>query len=445
MSSLGSGRSSLSWPRLASHGDAEDGTFKFDERDDLHRAEQSLSSVLEKYAGSDVRTTIKYPLTGRYSFSEMANDEAASRQMMEVPPLLAAVWSVSRFAGRWWWPFFVCVVLSERPVEIYVNDESLLHRPDGPALLYRDGTKVWAWEGGHVSEDSMLHPENIPPVQLKRCSPSFRKFVASRAVTPVRKEKLKSSAILKKAMPAQSGERVQMLRTHNGGRLPFFDRYMAGDYQVWEELIVLDRSVRSDPYAADALAVAYEIMSRVDANVRTITARLAALGYESAEEKLRYLPGPGTFKQIARLEKLAGALPLSLRAFYDVIGSVDLIGEHPSIAPPDESITPDPLVVNSVEDALEQFDDEGPDPDREQFLIVIAPDALHKANISGGEPYEIALPDLRADGPLLWERHELYFVEYLRLAFRFGGFPGYEGIDPLPAELEILTAGLVPF
>jgi hypothetical protein len=78
--------------------------------------------------------------------------------------------------------------------------------------------------------------------------------------------------------------------------------------------------------------------------------------------------------------------------------------------------------------------------------IIIAPDDLHKANTSGGEPYEIEVPDLGADGKLLNERHELYFVEYLRLVFRFGGFPGYDGIDrALPPELASLRAGLIPF
>ena len=40
--------------------------------------------------------------------------------------------------------------------------------------------------------------------------------------------------------------------------------------------------------------------------------------------------------------------------------------------------------------------------------IIIAPDDLHKANTSGGEPYEIEVPDLGADGKFLNERHELY-------------------------------------
>ena len=39
-------------------------------------------------------------------------------------------------------------------------------------------------------------------------------------------------------------------------------------------------SVRTDPLAADALAVAYETMTRVDANIRTLVARLTDMGFE---------------------------------------------------------------------------------------------------------------------------------------------------------------------
>ena len=59
---------------------------------------------------------------------------------------------------------------------------------------------------------------------------------------------------------------------------------------------------------------------------------------------------------------------------------------------------------------------------------------------------DVALPDLRADGKLLNERHRLFFVDYLRLCFRFGGFPGYEGIDRgIPAQIAALSEGLLQF
>jgi hypothetical protein len=77
---------------------------------------------------------------------------------------------------------------------------------------------------------------------------------------------------------------------------------------------------------------------------------------------------------------------------------------------------------------------------------VIAPDDLQKSNTSGGEPYGIAIPDSCADAELLNERHDLYFVAYLRLVFRWGGFPGYEGVDVgAPSEIAMLRDALVPF
>ena len=55
------------------------------------------------------------------------------------------------------------------------------------------------------------------------------------------------------------------------------------------------------------------------------------------------------------------------------------------------------------------------------------------------------MPDLRADGELLNERHELLFVEYFRLCFQFGGFPGFDGADQRPAAINQLSDDLQPF
>ena len=57
----------------------------------------------------------------------------------------------------------------------------------------------------------------------------------------------------------------------------------------------------------------------------------------------------------------------------------------------------------------------------------------------------MAIPDARADGELLHERHGLFFVDYLRLCFEYGGFPGYEGRAEAPAELQHLKARLLEF
>jgi hypothetical protein len=78
-------------------------------------------------------------------------------------------------------------------------------------------------------------------------------------------------------------------------------------------------------------------------------------------------------------------------------------------------------------------------------VLILPPDDLHKSNVSGGEPYEIGVPDPAADARVLNERHDLLFVDYLRLCFRFGGFPGYEGRTGLPPEIDRLREGLVEF
>jgi len=182
-------------------------------------------------------------------------------------------------------------------------------------------------------------------------------------------------------------------------------------------------------------------MRRVELNVREVTARLRALGYRFAYDA-DDPPGSTIRRQLARIEKKVGAIPLSLRAFYEVVGSVNWMGEHAGIAPRDSSVAPDPLVVYPIEAALADGDEAFEDG---EGCIVIAPDDLHKSNTSGGDPYEIAIPDLGADGKLLNERHDLYFVAYLRMVFRFGGFTGYEGIDvAVPAEITALGSSL-PF
>lgn len=53
----------------------------------------------------------------------------------------------------------------------------------------------------------------------------------------------------------------------------------------------------------------------------------------------------------------------------------------------------------------------------------MAPDRLHKANISGGAPYGFRLPDACADAVFVGEV-AMPFVDYLNLVFENGGFPG---------------------
>ena len=110
------------------------------------------------------------------------------------------------------------------------------------------------------------------------------------------------------------------------------------------------------------------------------------------------------------------------------------------VPPAGEDIAPDPLVVHPLEEMLDQAEgDEGGD----ELQLVIAPDDLHKANISG-DAYYVNLPDARADFEFD-DWHKSTFVNYLRATFRWGGFPGWErSANPPRKEIAELSEGLLP-
>ena len=226
----------------------------------------------------------------------------------------------------------------------------------------------------------------------------------------------------------------------------YLERYQNGEFeQVWNDLQNLGVSIRNEPYYTPAQEVATETMRRVRRNCERIISRLQTLGYvfgtfpdgtrRSYRAEPLTLPSNQMRADCEELESKAGPLPLSLIAFWQEVGAVDLVGMHPSW--PDGL---DPLVVDPPEGALSYLDDEG-----EGIFVGLAPDDLHKDNTSGGDPYGLELPNPSADFIFMYERHNLCFVPYLRLAIlRWGGLPGLEGrgiqfdpLDTLVADLEL--------
>lgn len=232
--------------------------------------------------------------------------------------------------------------------------------------------------------------------------------------------------------------------------MDYLERYKNGHYeQAWDDLLALGPSVRDEPHWSGALQLAAETMARVRRNCETLIGRLKGLGYDFTRypdgsrrhgNMPPYTPPSDDMRDAQlELEEVAGPLPLSLAAFWNIVGAVDLVGMHPDW--PDGL---DPLVVDPPEGALAWIEDTY--GEEEGLFAALAPDDLHKDNVSGGDPYGVRLPQPAVDFIFENEPHGLYFVEYLRLAIlKWGGFPGLEDLGVEFEPLAELIQGLEPF
>ncbi len=245
----------------------------------------------------------------------------------------------------------------------------------------------------------------------------------------------------------------------------FLSRYQGGEReQVWVDLLELGSQVRQESIFTDAWSVARATMERVRYNIETLIPRLSAIGYRFGEGLFPFAPldpetmsGPiyaapkaDASERVAELERLVGPIPLSMRAFYEVVGSVNLVGMHPEWP---REISPDPLFVYPIEIQIQMCRDwlarkasagkREPEP-QYPITLTVAPDEESKYGVEGGV-YEMAVPAPVADGNLLFEQHRTTFVNYLRICLRWAGFPGLERApNPPLRDIEQLTRDLLP-
>jgi hypothetical protein len=232
-------------------------------------------------------------------------------------------------------------------------------------------------------------------------------------------------------------------------------RYRNREYQsVWRDLVALGPDVRRASYKEGAQAVAQETMRRAGHNIKLLVKRLKELEYRFARPPLRP-PTQKERKLLTAAEQADLRIPLSLRAFLEEVGMVCLMGSHPVLSPMGDHGEPlfltDPLEFTSewnLEEVLEAWSDASPD-DRGPIPWEISADAQTKADILTGEQaedfYTVQLPNAAADAGLEGEVHNITFVEYLRLSFQWGGFPGWEKYEDRPEkELAFLREGLLP-
>jgi hypothetical protein len=215
--------------------------------------------------------------------------------------------------------------------------------------------------------------------------------------------------------------------------------------EVWDKLYSLKDLVNDDRYLPDARAVAAETMKRARHNVELILARLDKLGYKFALPRgTVFSPPPANVdEELARVQEEVGTFPLSLEAWYEHVGCVSFVGDHPTLSSHFHEIKVDgvrqtvnamPLEVLPLDYAERSFAENRENQPNEPPLFLIS------CPIDDYEGIEV--PNEGADGiyTLTGDR----FVEYLRLSFRWGGFPGWRSYQTRPEkELKHLTEGLL--
>jgi hypothetical protein len=410
---------------------------------------QTLGEIGGLTAGADF--TIRH-----ISLGQLARVEFLARECGQpIHESLVALADIAKQTSLCW-SFSTAILFCETPAEIHRNAKGELHRENGPALVYRDGWSVYALKGKLTDPLAFLPADQITFDLIQR-NPDQKKLLIKRYGRERYKQELadrkqlRDHPILKKQIPQSKPERLELLRDAAGGALPFYDRYLAGDrVEVWKELRQLGRAARGQQ-APDVLAVAYETMERVCGNIKLLVERLHKLHYEFEHSPFEE-PDATSRGILKKIDRKPGPLPLSLRVFYDLIGSVTFIGHHELLSwrsgdaeSPVRHLLTDPLTAFPVESCL--FESEGGDPEVAslEYIFEIAPDRYHKHDISGGSPYGFHLPCHEADAVLEEEQNDLYFVDYLRLCFRHGGFPGFESETSLipPREMEFLTKDLI--
>ncbi len=207
--------------------------------------------------------------------------------------------------------------------------------------------------------------------------------------------------------------------------------------------------MRAPLYITDAASVAKETMRRVRKDLELLYKRLIKIGYkfQSLDEVL-VEPASDILTRIESFEKENGFLPLSLKAFYTIVGSVDFTQDEEqfinSYDREDENYLleihgkkeVDPVDIIGEEDPIVVYPfkvlEHTTRRKNGKIYFCWSPDEFHKANYSGGENYHFLLPDLNAD--IIIDEDGYYgmqewFVEHLRWCIKQGGFRGISGWD----------------
>lgn len=211
----------------------------------------------------------------------------------------------------------------------------------------------------------------------------------------------------------------------------------------WAIMAGQDYKLDDPDFRNEVLAIARQMMRQAGNKFETIIERLSREGYRFVNHT-----GPITRPEsnvpewIDQYHDRGVHIPVILEAWLMEVGNINLMGSHPDWPRPgyifeEDKATVDPLRTDAfvceitsdyVDYLYEEWQSLAPE-ERPPFRIDFSPDHLHKANISGGMPYQVDTNRKTVDSLVLNERHCMSFLGYIRLALSWQGFPGFEDID----------------
>jgi hypothetical protein len=154
-------------------------------------------------------------------------------------------------------------------------------------------------------------------------------------------------------------------------------------------------------------------------------------------------PTKQTASKLDKLEKMVGGpLPLAMRAWYEQVGGVSLLGWHSSLCPnPDEPANlsegaPEPFIIYPLDCTLTMATD-----GQKRYGGKLEKFRLW-AGAPGTDSYGLDLPNRNADDIFDHDRRQT-FVNHLRRVFAWGGFPSPGKRRPSETVAK-LKEGLLP-
>ena len=224
--------------------------------------------------------------------------------------------------------------------------------------------------------------------------------------------------------------------------MSFHDRYINGEdgRSVYNEIYNLGQQAFDDDHFVDIQNVLTETFSRVNSNLDIILAELRQINYAfKTEFKYNFerpvlKPLSNTNDLLLKLENIVkdfGQIPYSLKLFYKIVGACNFgwdYNNRPEIlwegADPIQICSLDDIVSEVSSDDWREYTYELIEQDESHPpCLELAPDYLHKDNVSGGLPYAIQLTkESCIDSLFLNESHATTFIDYLRICMENCGF-----------------------